>query len=89
MFMHVPEAEPRVPPDPTRYPDHAWGDAYPCLTVQRMGESKSFQCGGKMIPGKRCARHDDILWRRFTCNRCGRVAHDTKVPPPDWRQSSS
>ena len=69
----------KVPPDPTRYDDQEWGKPYPCLAQSAVGQTTT-QCGGKMIPGKRCFRdYERRLWRVFTCNRCGRKATDWKV----------
>ena len=31
-----------------------------------------------MQPAKRCKRVDGVLWRRFECDRCKRVAWDLK-----------
>ncbi len=67
-----------IPPDPTQRV-LSWGGAYPCLRFLNNGMHGS-QCGGLMIPAKRCVRESDgRLWRRFKCNRCGRVATDWKV----------
>lgn len=80
-MLYAPLPEPtEVPPDPTQRV-LTWGGAYPCLALQHANAAvRGFQCGGLMLPGKRCFREGDgRLWRRFKCNRCGRVATDWKA----------
>lgn len=71
------EAEPTVPPDPTRR-ELVWGKAYPCLRYALRQTMHNHQCGGMMQPAKRCFRYEGVLWRKFKCDRCGREATDKK-----------
>lgn len=79
----APQPQPEVnlvPPDPTGGRVTEWGNAYPCLKIRdRGGGTRNWQCGGLMQPHKRCFRHEGRLWRKFTCDRCGRTATDWKV----------
>lgn len=70
----------RIPPDPTQRVLQ-WGGAYPCLMIkQTLTGWGGMQCGGLMLPSRRCFRDEDgRLWRSFKCNRCGRKATDWKA----------